>query len=85
MVNSRSCNLEVRCFWVRVDSFCEYRFPKCSVQMFGSWMAMCLVVLDLSKFLSLHQMKSEQMSRSCSPHECCGAGLHTGQDCLYSM
>ncbi len=49
MVNSRSCNLEVRWFWVRVGSFCEYRFPKCSVQMFGSWMAMCLAALDLSK------------------------------------
>ncbi len=23
VVNSRSCNLEVRCFWVRVGSFCE--------------------------------------------------------------
>ncbi len=24
-------------------------FPKCSVQMFGSWMGMCLASLDLSK------------------------------------
>ncbi len=49
VVNSRSCNSEVRCFWVRVGSFCEWSFPKCSVQMFGSWMGMRLASLDLSK------------------------------------